>query len=126
MIREFSFIGQELNGTNWVYGWPYKKDKDVYIHTEYGELVPIKPETLFQYTGCVDKNGRRIYENDRLRVRIWRNGRNSDPIEYFTHPKFEDGCFVIRGEDGKYDTFLCAYCCCTHPIVDIEVIRHSL
>lgn len=53
------------------------------------EMYEIDPDTLCQYTGLTDKNGRKIWENDILR----RDGYWDIRIE------FENGVFMVRNAD---------------------------
>ena len=83
-MREILFRAKRKNNGEWVEG-SYHHQTDYYgdlcdthyiingnvTDTEgYGEHYEIDPETLCQFTGMVDKNGRRIWENDIIKHEI--------------------------------------------------------
>lgn len=45
-------------------------DLSFYPHCEISEWIEIDPETLCQFTGLTDKNGKRIWENDIVKHEI--------------------------------------------------------
>lgn len=88
-MREILFKGKRIDNGEWVEGYYYKMSETTYCFKEDYERKPvpehhyilqermtdwglpnqivqieIEPETLCQFTGLCDKNGKKIWEND--------------------------------------------------------------
>ena len=70
MTREIKFRAKSLGGI-WEYGDLHLRSKHPHIHNLIGATIYIDSNTIGQYTGLYDKNGKEIYDGDIIAV----NGR---------------------------------------------------
>jgi uncharacterized phage protein (TIGR01671 family) len=71
-MREIKFRAKSLDGT-WVYGELHLRSMHPHMHTISG-IKHINENTVGQFTGMYDKNGKEIYEGDFVRYHMHERG----------------------------------------------------
>ena len=105
-MREILFRAKRLNNGEWVYGSYVNQygAHEIYlpdgVASEHGfSRCHVIPETVCQYTGLTDKNGRKIFEGDIVEG-------NSEYFTY-THPYgkvvYDGGQYLISFDDVLED-----------------------
>jgi uncharacterized phage protein (TIGR01671 family) len=124
-MREIIFRGKRIDNGKWVYGdlahFPDKINIDPHKHGQPWRGYAVIPETVGQYTGLTDKNGKKIFEGD-----YWID--TDDDYCVFV-VEFREGqfCFVLYGWRGAlmeygYDETAGGFgeCDCT-PMTDYNI-----
>lgn len=121
-MREILFKAKRIDNGKWVEGYYQKRyclsdnEESLIFHVdsykvwEYAEIIP---ETLCQFTGLCDKNGKRIWENDI--VRLVYDGE--EHIYQIIWDNSELDFKAANGEENYGSNFEYLLCC-----DDIEVI----
>lgn len=128
-MREGLYRGKRINSGEWIEGYYYKVQETVHCFNEDYEKNPVPihhfiiftrttdwelpmqpyqteiiPETLCQFTGLYDKNGKKIWENDIIKYHF---GEIYAPIKYgcyqncFDSQKAEHIGFYVDWPDEK-------------------------
>lgn len=103
-MREHIFKAKNLLNKEWVYGYYAKAERldksgyDCLISEESadGAIYAIDFKTLCEWTGTVDKNGVKIFENDIVSIPAYRRGK------HITTVYFKDGKFAVDGSRYNY------------------------
>lgn len=86
-MRTIKFRGKNLDG-EWVYGFYVKEERQTINGFEKKHFIVndghdyVKPETVGQFTGLYDKDGKEIYEGDILQLKYSDGSYHSSSVYY--------------------------------------------
>lgn len=107
MSREIKFRGKRLDNNEWVYGSlcldPYRGDAEISDHDDINlMMVDVNPDTVGQFTGLEDNNGKEIYEGDILDCTVFDFNGNDKQYRVKIEWCYTEFCGFVIGKGGVW------------------------
>lgn len=105
-MREILFRAKRLDNGEWVEGYLYRLEETlnpfIMCKNRNGESFEVDPSTVCQYTGLTDKNGKQIFEGDKITM-IFSHGQRTANVVGFRGGSF--GLHWKWGGVGQFTAF---------------------
>lgn len=129
-MREILFRAKRIDDGEWVEGFLLSTNEHTYIaYTNQFDddlflspkeiFIEVDPKTVCQYTGLTDKNGRKIFAGDIVKV-LYTNGQEDGGD--VTEVKYSEKSASFSPWDWEYD---CDGCDLYFHIKEIEIIGNA-
>lgn len=105
-MRDILFRGKRVDNGEWIDGcliWTLERDRYFIREQDFGVEVEVIPETVGQFTGLTDKNGKKIFDGDLIKVNEIHEHWNQDIFQL----RFFKGMWTLwaDGIDSRYVSF---------------------
>lgn len=111
-MREIIFMGKRKDNGEWIFGFYFQKQnafsEDGFPITHYiSDLPPfgveVDPETVGQFTGRIDKNGKRVFEGHILQLfTVWADGMVEKSVRCIVQWCGNDQCYILVTKEGYH------------------------
>ena len=105
-MREILFRAKRLDNGEWVEGYLYRLEENlnpfIMCKNRHGESFEVDLSTVCQYTGLTDKNGKQIFEGDKITM-IFSHGQRTANVVGFRGGSF--GLHWKRAGVGHFAAF---------------------
>lgn len=102
-MRTIKFRGKRIDNGKWAYGFLADEDCINDIYSIDLSSIEVDRETVGQFTGLFDKDGREIYEGDILLM------GEDEGVRIYNKVGVKNGCFGYIGEYSKELMPFCHY-----------------